>query len=139
MGTLRARQLRSPPPFGLRRLVERGAMTPEANADGAPEANPDQAGDGGTAPEASADQAGAGGSAPEANPSRAELGLRSSTRDPEEMRAALEDWLDAPGRRPGAQVQSVAMPERTGISSLTLLFEVSVPGGGSPERLVARL
>src|SRR5271165_3975435 len=125
MGTLRARQLRSPPPFGLRRLVERGAMTPEANADGAPEANPDQAGDGGTAPEASA--------------SRAELGLRSSTRDPEEMRAALEDWLDAPGRRPGAQVQSVAMPERTGISSLTLLFEVSVPGGGSPERLVARL
>ena len=74
-------------------------------------------------------------------PSREELGLRSSTRDTEELRSALERWLDAPGRRPGTRISSLEIPERSGISSLTLLVDVVSAGdpGGTPERLVARL
>lgn len=74
-----------------------------------------------------------------ANPSREELGLRSSTCDPEELRVALEQWLSAPERRPGGMVTSLEMPERTGISSLTLLLDLARPGATGPERLVARV
>jgi aminoglycoside phosphotransferase (APT) family kinase protein len=64
--------------------------------------------------------------------SKDELGLRSSQRDPETLRAQLGPWLQ--GVRPDATLRSVTIPERTGISSLSAVLELS-----SGERLVARI
>ncbi len=67
---------------------------------------------------------------------RAVRGLQSSTRDPDELRSSIEAWL----RRddPDACVTSLEMPEKTGISSLTVMLDVA-HGTGSTERLVARV
>lgn len=61
-----------------------------------------------------------------------ELGLRSSRRDPALLRDQLAAWL--PTIRPGDQLDSVEIPERTGISSLSAVLHLS-----SGERLVARI
>lgn len=64
-----------------------------------------------------------------------DLGLRSSRRDPDELREQLGRWLQTV--RPGSVVRSVAIPERTGMSSLSVVLEVD--RDGLAERLVARI
>jgi len=59
-----------------------------------------------------------------------------SHRDPEALRAALEAWL-RPRLGSDAVVGPVSIPAGTGMSSETLLFDVTV--GGTTESLVARL
>lgn len=68
---------------------------------------------------------------------RAAHGLQSSTRDPEELRSSIEAWLRQDD--PKANVTSLQLPDRTGISSLTVLLEVSHGPDLPPERLVARV
>jgi aminoglycoside phosphotransferase (APT) family kinase protein len=65
------------------------------------------------------------------------LGLRTSTRDPEELRSSLEAWLATTGL--GTRVISLEIPEHTGVSSLSVMLEVECEGRPEPDRLVARL
>ncbi len=69
--------------------------------------------------------------------SREDNGLQTSTRDPAELKSALERWL----RRvyPGTRVTDFKIPEHTGMSSVTVLLEISDGQGTSPRRLVARI
>ncbi|MDQ3147408.1 MAG: phosphotransferase family protein [Actinomycetota bacterium] len=67
---------------------------------------------------------------------------RTSTRDPEDLRARLERWMTArlsPGARP--EVSALAAPEGNGMSSETLLFEAAwyEEGTQRTESLVARV
>src|SRR5580658_3995012 len=54
------------------------------------------------------------------------LGLRTSTRDPEELRSSLEAWLATTGL--GTRVISLEIPEHTGVSSLSVMLEVECEG-----------
>lgn len=67
--------------------------------------------------------------------SQDELGLRSSRRDPAKLREQLEGWLQRV--RPGAVLRAVEIPERSGISSLSLVLDVL--DAERAERLVARI
>ncbi|HKH87580.1 MAG TPA: phosphotransferase family protein, partial [Acidimicrobiales bacterium] len=71
----------------------------------------------------------------------AEHGLQTSNRDPEELRASLQDWFSATGL--ASRIVTLDIPGRSGISSLSVLLEVEpTPAGaaaGLPPRLVARL
>jgi aminoglycoside phosphotransferase (APT) family kinase protein len=62
---------------------------------------------------------------------------RTSTRDYDELRAQLEAWLDE--RVPGAVVSDLIVPESNGMSSETVLFDLTVPGSDAPRELVARI
>ena len=62
---------------------------------------------------------------------------QTSTRDYDDLRAQLEDWLRR--RLPGAVVSELVVPESNGMSSETVLFETTDTGGGEPRRLVARI
>jgi aminoglycoside phosphotransferase (APT) family kinase protein len=68
--------------------------------------------------------------------------VKRSSRDPEQVRAGLQDWL-ATKLPEGAQpsVGELAGTSATGMSSETLLFDASWTDGGAPrtEHLVARL
>jgi len=61
----------------------------------------------------------------------------TSTRDYEVLRSQLEDWLVR--RLPGAVISELVVPSSNGMSSETVLFEVTVPGEDEPRRLVARI
>jgi aminoglycoside phosphotransferase (APT) family kinase protein len=64
---------------------------------------------------------------------------RTSTRDPAALERALESWLA--GKLPGARVASISVPESNGMSSETVLFEVtwSDDEGTRSRRCAARL
>jgi aminoglycoside phosphotransferase (APT) family kinase protein len=62
---------------------------------------------------------------------------QTSTRDYDELRAQLEVWLGE--RVPGATVSALIVPESNGMSSETVLFDLSVPGEAEPWALVARI
>jgi aminoglycoside phosphotransferase (APT) family kinase protein len=62
---------------------------------------------------------------------------QTSTRDYEELRAQLEQWLGE--RVPGSTVSALIVPESNGMSSETVLFDLAVPGESSPRELVARI
>jgi aminoglycoside phosphotransferase (APT) family kinase protein len=64
------------------------------------------------------------------------LGLQSSTRDRDELRAALEAWLAGAGL--ARRITSLEVPEHTGVSSLSVLMDVE-DADGAPKGLVARL
>ena len=51
---------------------------------------------------------------------------KTSTRDYDQLRAQLEGWLQE--RVPGATVSELVVPESNGMSSETVLFDLSVPG-----------
>src|SRR4051794_18805233 len=65
--------------------------------------------------------------------------LRRSSRDPEALRARLQDWLRT--RHPDARITALAGTSATGMSSDTLLFDAEWTADGSEcrEALVARL
>ena len=65
--------------------------------------------------------------------------MRRSSREPEQLRPALEDWLRR--RFPDATVSEARTTSATGMSSDTILFSAAWtgPGGHHEERLVARL
>ncbi|MGH9171457.1 MAG: phosphotransferase family protein [Acidimicrobiales bacterium] len=69
--------------------------------------------------------------------SRTTHGLQSSTRDPEELRQALETWFRSDD--PTARVTSLEVPEHTGMSSLSVMLDLAGDSLPRPERLVARL
>jgi len=81
--------------------------------------------------------AGDGGAGASASDTSGALGLRSSTRDRDELRTALQAWLSAAGL--GTRVTSLEIPEHTGVSSLSVMLEVERTGQAAPDRLVARL
>ncbi|MGP0028971.1 MAG: phosphotransferase family protein, partial [Acidimicrobiales bacterium] len=60
-----------------------------------------------------------------------------STRDYDRLRDQLEAWLGE--RVPGATISDLVVPETNGMSSETVLFDVSVPGEAAARRLVARI
>jgi aminoglycoside phosphotransferase (APT) family kinase protein len=62
---------------------------------------------------------------------------QTSTRDYEQLRAQLEAWLRE--RVPGATVSELIVPESNGMSSETVLFDLTVPGESQPRGLVARI
>ncbi len=62
---------------------------------------------------------------------------KTSTRDYGRLRAQLEGWLQA--RVPGATVSELVVPESNGMSSETVLFDLTVPGEPEPRGLVARI
>ena len=64
---------------------------------------------------------------------------RTSTRDREVLRGALQDWLGQ--RVPGARITSLNAPESNGMSSETLLFDLAWQEQGEQrtQRCVARL
>jgi len=62
---------------------------------------------------------------------------RTSTRDYGRLRAQLESWLQE--RVPGAEVSELIVPESNGMSSETVLFDLTVPGEPEPRGLVARI
>ncbi len=62
---------------------------------------------------------------------------QTSTRDYDELRTQLEGWLAE--RVPGAMVSELIVPESNGMSSETVLFDLSVPGEAVPRGLVARI
>ena len=62
---------------------------------------------------------------------------KTSTRDYDQLRAQLEGWLQE--RLPGATVSELVVPESNGMSSETVLFDLSVPGESQPRGLVARI
>lgn len=70
-----------------------------------------------------------------------DVNLQRSARDPGQMRCALEAWFDR--RHPGTRITSFTMPEANGMSSDTLLLDVTWPreGGSAPAAtaLVARV
>lgn len=61
--------------------------------------------------------------------------MRRSSRDPEQLSAALTGWLH--GKHAGAEITELQTTSATGMSSDTLLFDARWDGG--TERLVARL
>jgi aminoglycoside phosphotransferase (APT) family kinase protein len=61
----------------------------------------------------------------------------TSTRDYDQLRGQLETWLDQ--HVPGATVSDLIVPESNGMSSETVLFDVTVPGEPGPRELVARI
>jgi aminoglycoside phosphotransferase (APT) family kinase protein len=61
----------------------------------------------------------------------------TSTRDYAQLRTQLEGWVQA--RVPGATVSDLIVPESNGMSSETVLFDLSVPGEARPRELVARI
>jgi aminoglycoside phosphotransferase (APT) family kinase protein len=61
----------------------------------------------------------------------------TSTRDYDTLRAQLEAWIDA--RVPGATVSALVVPASNGMSSETVLFDLTVPGEAAPRELVARI
>lgn len=63
---------------------------------------------------------------------------RTSTRDHEELRARLEAWLAGRHGDRSPWVHEIATPEGTGMSSETILFDVTW-SDGTHDRLVARL
>ncbi len=62
---------------------------------------------------------------------------KTSTRDYGRLRAQLEAWLQE--RVPGATVSELVVPESNGMSSETVLFDLTVPGEPEPRGLVARI
>jgi aminoglycoside phosphotransferase (APT) family kinase protein len=62
---------------------------------------------------------------------------KTSTRDYDKLRAQLEAWLDE--RVPGASVSALVVPASNGMSSETVLFDLTVPGAAGPRELVARI
>ena len=62
---------------------------------------------------------------------------KTSTRDYGLLRAQLEAWLQE--RVPGATVSELVVPESNGMSSETVLFDLTVPGEPEPRGLVARI
>lgn len=63
--------------------------------------------------------------------------MQRSERDPATIRAGLERWLAA--RWPGSAILDLDVPSANGMSSETVLFTVTVPGGPEARRLVARV
>jgi aminoglycoside phosphotransferase (APT) family kinase protein len=65
--------------------------------------------------------------------------MRRSSREPEQLRTALEHWLAQ--HHPGAEITDLQTTGATGMSSDTMLFDASWPEDGRvhTERLVARL
>jgi aminoglycoside phosphotransferase (APT) family kinase protein len=61
----------------------------------------------------------------------------TSTRDYEKLRSQLEAWLAE--RVPGAVVSDLVVPTANGMSSETVLFDLTVPGEDAPRALVARI
>jgi aminoglycoside phosphotransferase (APT) family kinase protein len=61
---------------------------------------------------------------------------QTSTRDYDQLRDRLEAWVG--GRVPGATVSELVVPESNGMSSETVLFDLSAPGSDT-RRLVARI
>ena len=62
---------------------------------------------------------------------------KTSTRDYDKLRAQLEAWLGE--RVPGASVSALVVPASNGMSSETVLFDLTVPGEDAPRELVARI
>jgi aminoglycoside phosphotransferase (APT) family kinase protein len=62
---------------------------------------------------------------------------KTSTRDYEELRTQLQDWLRA--TLPGAVISELVVPESNGMSSETVLFDVTTAAGADPLRMVARI
>jgi aminoglycoside phosphotransferase (APT) family kinase protein len=62
---------------------------------------------------------------------------QTSTRDYEQLRVQLAAWLQE--RVPGATVSELIVPESNGMSSETVLFDLTVPGESEPRGLVARI
>ncbi len=62
---------------------------------------------------------------------------QTSTRDYDQLRAQLEAWLG--DRVPGASISELIVPESNGMSSETVLFDLTVPGEPEPRGLVARI
>jgi aminoglycoside phosphotransferase (APT) family kinase protein len=62
---------------------------------------------------------------------------QTSRRDYGLLRTQLETWLAA--RIPGAVVSDLVVPESNGMSSETVLFEVTTPDNSTPRPLVARI
>jgi aminoglycoside phosphotransferase (APT) family kinase protein len=62
---------------------------------------------------------------------------KTSTRDYEELRSQLQAWLNE--RLPGVTVSDLVVPESNGMSSETVLFDITTPGEAEPRRLVARI
>lgn len=61
----------------------------------------------------------------------------TSTRDYELLRSQLEVWLDE--RVPRVRVSDLVVPASNGMSSETVLFDISAPETDVPSRLVARI
>jgi aminoglycoside phosphotransferase (APT) family kinase protein len=61
----------------------------------------------------------------------------TSTRDYDVLRAQLEAWLVE--QLPGAAISELVVPQTNGMSSETVLFDVTVTGEVEPRRLVARI
>ena len=66
-----------------------------------------------------------------------ETTVTKSSRDPEELRARLRDWLAGRVDDAGASVGAVSSPEATGMSSESLFFDAAWNSGGGS--FVARL
>jgi aminoglycoside phosphotransferase (APT) family kinase protein len=62
---------------------------------------------------------------------------KTSTRDYDKLRAQLGVWLNE--RVPGSTVSALIVPGTNGMSSETVLFDLSVPGEPAPRELVARI
>ncbi|HEX4245506.1 MAG TPA: hypothetical protein VHY77_08070, partial [Acidimicrobiales bacterium] len=62
---------------------------------------------------------------------------KTSTRDYGLLRSQLEAWVAA--RVPGAGVSELIVPASNGMSSETVLFDLTVPGEPEPRQLVARI
>jgi len=62
---------------------------------------------------------------------------QTSTRDYEVLRAQLEAWIN--DRVPGSTISELVVPQSNGMSSETVLFELTVAGEPEPRRLVARI
>ena len=62
---------------------------------------------------------------------------QTSTRDYDVLREQLEAWLQK--LLPGSTISELVVPSSNGMSSETVLFDLSVPGEDSPRRLVARI
>ena len=62
---------------------------------------------------------------------------KTSTRDYDLLRSQLEAWVAA--KVPGAEVSELIVPASNGMSSETVLFDLTVPGEPEPQQLVARI
>jgi aminoglycoside phosphotransferase (APT) family kinase protein len=62
---------------------------------------------------------------------------KTSTRDYDKLRTQLEEWLGE--RVPGAAVSALVVPASNGMSSETVLFDLTVPEDPTPRELVARI